>query len=213
MNTRTCAVHYGRLISLLLLGSMLLAGCSVGGPIAVEGFARQRAAVNPTGLAASETIDAVKANCAVPATWDRLGLQKTMLFSHQQWRSPTHRTAVGVIYVRMPLPFSATTLINLAKNEYSKKANDGRVLSTWADDLGRQWCDAENNRYHFQTYAVTQGFDAWIVYWGYRTQEPMQPGEIELAKKAIATIMPGAAAAAVPSILPTTKPTVRLAAK
>lgn len=215
MNTRNCAVNYGGLIPLLLLSAMLLAGCSTGGPMAVGEFARRRAEVNPAGLAPSQMVNAVKANCAAPQGWDRLGLQKTLLFSHQQWRSPTHRTAVGVIYIRMPLPFSGETLINMAKNEYSKKSSDGKLLGVWSDALGRHWCDAQNNRYRMRAYAVTQGFDAWIAYWGYRTNEPMEAAEVELARKSLETILPGAAAAAAPVsavAAPTTAPAVKVAA-
>ena len=36
----------------------------------------------------------------------------------------------------------------------------------------------------------TRGFDAWINYCGYRTQEPMEPLEIQLGNRALDTVMP-----------------------
>jgi hypothetical protein len=90
----------------------------------------------------------------------------------------------------MPLPLPTKSLVWFAMNEAGKKSADGRVLRQWSDSLGREWFEAENNKYHMTGYVMTHGFDAWINYFGYRTQEPMEPGELALAKRSLDTILP-----------------------
>jgi len=90
----------------------------------------------------------------------------------------------------LPLPLAARTIIWFAKLEYSKRADDGKVLREWDDDLGRPWFEAENNKYHVRGYVVVKGFEAWIVYCGYRTAFPPQVSELAAAQRSAETIMP-----------------------
>jgi len=149
-----------------------------------------RASLDETGLALPVAVDPLRVNAALPSGWQALGMQKSALYTHQQWRSPSKRTGVGVTYVRMPLPLSTKTLVWFAMNEAAKKTNDGKIIRQWKDELGREWFEAENNKYHMTGYVMTRGFDAWINYCGYRTQEPMEPLEIQLGNKALDTVMP-----------------------
>jgi len=74
-------------------------------------FSEYRDKINETGLALSMAIDPLKVNLASPSGWLALPLQKNPLYTHQQWRSPSKRTGVGVTYVHMPLPLSTKTLV------------------------------------------------------------------------------------------------------
>ena len=149
-----------------------------------------RGKVDESGLSLAMAVEPLKANLAFPAGWLPLPLQKNVLYSHQQWRSPTKRTGVGVTYVHMPLPLSTKTLVWFAMNEAGKKTNNGRIIRQWHDELGREWFEAENDKYHMTGYVMTRGFDAWINYCGYRMTEPMEPMEIQLGNKALDTVMP-----------------------
>jgi hypothetical protein len=149
-----------------------------------------RGKVDEVGLALPMAVDPLKVNVAYPSGWQPLPLQKNALYSHQQWRSPTKRTGVGVTYVHMPLPLSTKTLVWFAMNEAGKKTNNGKIIRQWHDELGREWFEAENDKYHMTGYVMTRGFDAWINYCGYRMTEPMEPMEIQLGNKALDTVMP-----------------------
>jgi hypothetical protein len=170
----------------LMLGS----GCQLSPTISKASLAHRKQVQDTTGLAEVETVAAVKARCAPPQKWEALSIKKMSMFTDMQWRSPTRLTGVGVVYVRLPLPFAARTLIWFAKMEYSKRADDGRVLNEWTDEIGRPWFEAENNKYHVRGYVVTKGFEAWIVYCGYRTAFPPQPSELATAQRSVETIMP-----------------------
>ena len=59
-------------------------------------------------------------------------------------------------------------------------------------------------------YAVTNGGDAWIVYFGYKINRPPDPAELSLAARCVDTVVPGANAVPAPSkanVAQATKPT------
>jgi hypothetical protein len=167
-----------------------LSGCQMTGPASKALMTEYREALDESGLSLPVAVEPLKINAAFPSGWQALGMQKSALYTHQQWRSPSKRTGVGVTYVRMPLPLSTKTLVWFAMNEAGKKTNDGKIIRQWRDELGREWFEAENNKYHMTGYVMTRGFDAWINYCGYRMQEPKEPLEIQLGNKALDTVMP-----------------------
>ena len=169
---------------------IFLTGCqTVSGPLA-QRLVEHQAQVELVGLDTLELVESLKVSCAAPLNWHILPLNKNALYTHQQWRSPSRSTGVGVVYVRLPLPLNAKTLVWFAKAEYSKKRDDGRIIAQWTDSLGRPWFEAENNRYHAKGYAVTHGFDAWIIYTGYKIASPPAPDETGLAERCLETILP-----------------------
>ena len=149
---------------------------------------QERAEVS--GLDEPEAVELLKVSVAPPGNWSSLPLKKTSLYSHKQWRSPTKHTGVGVVYIRLPLPMPMSTLVWFAKQEYTKKEDDGKLIGQWTDALGRQWFEAENNKYHVKGYAVINGLDAWIVYSGFRTNEPVEEDQFLLAQKSMDGIRP-----------------------
>jgi hypothetical protein len=186
---------FKRLTHLSLWSSalFLVLSCSVVPNLSSTRLLNHRAAIDFTGLRKVRMIDTVKASVASPIGWDRLVTQKTVLYTHEQWRSPSMLTGVGVAYVRMPLPFSAETLCWLARQEYAKQSkhgDGGKVVSTWTDQLGRVWFEGENKKYHIRGYAVTHGLDAWIVYFGYRVPSTPDPTELSVAMRSAETIVP-----------------------
>ena len=187
-----CSLHarFGTAVVLSLV--LLLAagsGCQSQTVTAAKLAHRQRT-IDTTGLKDVASYDVVKARAAAPRAWEQLNIKKTKLFTDVQWRSPTKLTGVGVAYIRMPLPLPAAALIWFAKQEYTKKSDDGKLLSEWTDAMGRPWFEAENNKYHVKGYIVTKGFEAWIVYSGYKVATPPSEEELRLAHRAQETIVP-----------------------
>jgi hypothetical protein len=145
--------------------------------------------VDKEGLKKVQLVQALKVTAAPPADWAMLPAYKGALYTHQQWRSPSKATGVGVIYARLPVPLPVGTLLWFAKQEYTKQQAEGRLIAQWTDSFGRSWFEAENNKYHVKGYAVVQGTDAWFVYSGYRMTMDRKAEEIALAERCQETIL------------------------
>ena len=170
-----------------------LSGCqTTTGPSRTQ-LIEYRDQIIDTGLAEPASVGPLKVNAALPNGWQVLPMKQTALYTHQQWRSASRRTAVGVTYIRMPLPFGPRILAGLASNEVGKQTA-GKVHRRWTDELGREWFEAENDKYHITGYVMTRGLDAWINYCGYRVHEPKQPAEVDLGARALDSILPSAIA-------------------
>jgi hypothetical protein len=174
----------------LLAGLTLLGGCQFAQTVSTARLIQHQAMVDPTGLKDIETVELVKVHLAAPKKWDVLPPKKASLYTDMQWRSPSHMTGVGVAYVRLPLPMSAQTIAWLAEKEYTKRSQDGKLVSRWDDELGRPWFEAENSRYHVRGYIVTKGWEAWIIYCGYKREQPPSAAELGIAARSLETIMP-----------------------
>jgi hypothetical protein len=182
---------FGLGVSLIAIFTVVeVTGCQTAAPGVSTALIRHQALVDFSGLKESQTVEALKVNCAPPETWEAMPLKKMSLFTHQQWRSPTHNTGVGVAYIHLPIPLPLKTLLWFAKNEYTKKANDGKIIAQWTDSLGRSWFEGENNKYHVRGYAAVSGTDAWIVYFGHKTATPPSAAELSLAARSLDTIIP-----------------------
>jgi hypothetical protein len=165
-------------------------GCQTSAPTTNRRLIEHQAMIDFSGLQPAETVEAVKASCSVPHQWEALPVKRTGLYSHQQWKSPSTRTGFGVVYIRLPLPLSERTLLWFAKREYTKASEDGKLIGQWTDDLGREWYEAQNNKYHVQGFALVRGFNAWVVYFGSKTNYPPDVAELGLAARAVETFLP-----------------------
>ena len=183
----------------------LLVGCQPSQAVMSRRLIDHIALIDFSGLAPARPIDGLEVSASLPRTWQLLPAQHAGLYTHRQWRSPSHGTAVGVVHIRMPLPMSAKTLVWLARTQYHdgsaadpKDADvhqhvpggPGRLLRQWSDPVGREWLEAENDRYHARGYVVTCGFDAWVVYSGYRRRGVPNPVDIELANRSMDSVIP-----------------------
>jgi hypothetical protein len=173
-----------------LLGLLLLTGCQMGPSISTARLLQHQAMIDPSGLKETTVCELAKVHIATPQTWDALEPKKTAIYTDMQWRSPSKMTGVGVAYIHLPLPIPARMIVWLAAKEYSKKADDGKVLAQWEDAMGRPWFEAQNNRYHLRGYVVSKGFEAWIIYCGYKRQQPPSAVELGLAARSLETIVP-----------------------
>jgi hypothetical protein len=142
------------------------------------------------GLKPVESVEAVKASIQPPENWTALPVRKSIMYTSQQWRSPSRTTGVGIIHIRLPFPLPTRTLIWMAKNEYAKKDADGRLLGQWTDRIGREWVEAENAKYHVRGYIAMDGRDAWFIYSGYKTAYGLNAAELSIAARSVETVTP-----------------------
>jgi hypothetical protein len=178
-------------VAALLLAPLLVStGCQQAHNVSHRRLIEHQALIDFSGLKPAQEIDTVKVHAAMPRNWDKLVAQVTPLYTHQQWRSPSTRTGVGVAYIHLPVPINMNVLMWLAKREYTKRGSDGKILSEWTDDLGRPWFEAENAKYRVRGYVVVSGFQAWVVYFGNKVKLPPDPAEMSLAARAAESIVP-----------------------
>ncbi|MBC8106332.1 MAG: hypothetical protein H7Z14_07070 [Anaerolineae bacterium] len=189
----------------LTLSVALLSSCSMTTGTTDTQWVRHRSLIDFSGLKALESIPTVKASIAPPIGWERIAPRPSRLYSHEQWRSPSGHTGVGVAYIRMPIPLGAGTLAWFAKQEYGKKSEDGKVIAQWTDSLDRTWFEVQNKKYHVRGYVTTRGLDAWIIYSGYRRASTPDPMELSVAQRSVETIAP---IMNPPQSAPTTQPRV-----
>src|SRR5947207_5565478 len=111
------SVPAAAVVALLFIAST---GCQSSSPVTNRRLIEHQALIDFSGLKPAEQVNAVRVSCALPRQWEPMALKKTPIYSHQQWRSPSSHTGVGVVYVRLPLPLSEGMLLWLAKREYTK---------------------------------------------------------------------------------------------
>ena len=182
------ATLFRALADLLLVA--VAAGCQGNSKVTNRRIIQHQALIDFSGLAPREELGAVKVSCSVPRQWEALSLKKTPLYAHQQWKSPSGHTGVGVVHVRLPFPLNEQMLLWFAKREYTKSSNDGRLIGQWKDEIGRAWFEAENNKYHVRGYAIVRGFNAWMVYFGTKSGYPPDMAELSLAARCVETFVP-----------------------
>ena len=165
-------------------------GCQTGGGASSRRLIEHQALIDFSGLDSVQRYDEINAAIAAPRRWEVLPVNTNPIYTHQQWRSPSRHTGVGILCAHMPLPLSTKAVIWLAKQEYQKKGNDGKLIGEWTDSLGRSWFEAENAKYHVRGYVFVKGFTAWVVYFGYRVRYAPDVAEISVAARSAETAVP-----------------------
>jgi hypothetical protein len=180
-------------LAIALVGA-LCSACQVTPGVSVKKLEEHRESSDLSGLQPAKPVDTLGVSWAIPGNWSLLPAKKHPLYTHQQWRSPTMATGVGVAHIQMPFALPASTILWFAKNEYLKRAakdsKDGQLIAQWTDSLGRQWFEAENNKYHVLGYVMSRGSEAWVAYSGYRVTVEARPLEIELAERSLESVVP-----------------------
>ena len=173
----------------------LLAACAPVPSVSPRRLIAHQAMLDFSGLLPVTLQSDVNVYVSVPSSWKRLAAERVPRIVHQQWRSPTRETGLGIAYLDLPFHVSPKLLIWFAKMEYAKQTTPdgkprGQLLSEWTDAEGREWFDAESDRYHVQGYAVTSGSDAWVVYAGYKVRSGLNWPEWAMAMRSIETALP-----------------------
>ena len=184
-----------RFLLLLAVATFSVGGCQPAPSVSVRQLIAHEAMLDFTGLDAPGRFIDVKMLGTLPQGWDARPLEVTPLYTAREWRSPSRSTAVGVVYLHLPFPVSAKLLVWLARSRYAQERqhrgqSEARMIDQWTDPIGREWVEAENVKYHVRGYAITNGFDAWIVYSGYRLGMPMNLMEIGLAARSVDAMVP-----------------------
>ena len=175
----------------IVVGLITLAGgCQIAPSVSSHKLIASQALIDFSGLKGPELIPQIRTLISPPQKWEVLAAKNTPLYSHQQWRSPSTHTGVGVLCAHLPLPLSVQAVAWLAKQQYARQSRDGAVLNEWTDEAGRSWFEAENEKYHVTGYIIVDGMTAWFVYFGYRVKYPPELGEISLAARSARTAMP-----------------------
>ncbi len=146
--------------------------------------------LNLSGLGVPKVIEPVKVSMAVPLQWITAPLKDGPFYIHQQWYSRSRATAVGVVYIRLPFPLSARTILSMAEKQYTKGGKSGEILSEWVDRFGRCWFEGQNDRYHGRGYVLVDGRTAWVVYVGYQRHMPTEALELALGERALDSVLP-----------------------
>jgi hypothetical protein len=181
--------------ALLVLSLVLATGCQAPQPGLSNRLAAHVALVDLSDLAPDTELANLKVRAAIPRGWEPMTSSSTALYEHEQWRSPSRMTGVGVALIHMPFPMSAKALVWLAKTQYSRQnaadhKPDPKVMGEWTDSVGREWFEGENEKYHVKGYVVTSGMQAWAVYSGYRIRSAPRPEEINAAFRSMDSIVP-----------------------
>lgn len=177
-----------------LLMLAVLTGCAAVPSVSPPRLIASQAMLDFHGLSAVTLYPSLKLDAAVPLSWQQLKPEQMGPLAHRQWRSPTRSTGLGLAYIKLPWPVSPRFLIWVAKMQYAKRTTRdgkpaGQLLAEWTDPQGREWFDAEDEKFHVQGYAVTDGFDAWVVYAAYRRSALNWP-ELALANRAVRSALP-----------------------
>lgn len=180
---------------LLAAAAMLLAGCQPAAPVSMRRLIAHAAMLDFSGLQPLAPQRDVRVLASLPLGWEPRPAEVSPLYVHREWRSPSQSNAVGVLYLHLPIPVSARFLVWFMKKEYAsaRAKHDlppARLIAQWSDGLGREWVDGENTHYHVRGYVFTSGFEAWIVYSGYRLKSPLNPMEIGMGSRSIEAMVP-----------------------
>ena len=167
MSTRKACAVFVQMLAPFAIAYCTVSGCQSGPPLDQCLYLKQTQ-VSRKGLEGPEAVQPLKAMVSLPMGWTPASPDKGKLYTHQQWWSPSHRTSIGVTYIRMPLPLGTSTILRLATCEAEKKFGESRVLKQWKDAFGREWFEAERDACLVTGYVMIRGLDAWINYFGYR---------------------------------------------
>jgi hypothetical protein len=151
---------------------------------------QQRSMLDLSGLTSVESVEQVKVSMALPRQWTEDKTKSGLFYTHQQWRSPSGATSVGVVYLRLPIPLSADTIADLAKKEYTKRGGGGEILAQWVDRFGRHWFEGQNDKYHGRGFVMVDGTTAWAAYVGYERRRPVEALDLALGERALESVLP-----------------------
>src|SRR4051812_666127 len=91
----------------ILIAVAVLSGCQLAPNVSVKRLVAHRDETDLTGLEQTKLQSDLKVSWAVPRGWEALPIKKGAIYQHQQFRSPTLATGVGVAHIQVPLPIPA----------------------------------------------------------------------------------------------------------
>src|SRR5947209_9443412 len=85
-------------------------GCQTGPQVSSRRLIEHQAMIDFSGLKPAAAVEPVQTVLGVPSHWTEMPPKATALYHHQQWKSPSGHTGVGIVYCHLPLPLSAKTV-------------------------------------------------------------------------------------------------------
>lgn len=171
-----------------LAAALVSFGCQ-SGSVSTAKLVANQSRVDFNGLESTHLL--VDVSAAGACAWTHRPPESSALYSHEQWRSPTGITGVGIVYLHLPLPVGPSAVLWLAEQHFASiPGGKGHVLGEWTDLLGRSWFMAQSTRLHVSGYIMTEGYCAWIVYFAYKSDGQFHPAELSLAARSVESFVP-----------------------
>lgn len=121
-----------------------------------------------------------------PVGWTRHLISEDRGHEHYNWISPTGRTSYGVIFFRMPFPVGHELAFTHGFLRAMRNAEgEATVLEKhWDPAIDAMRFVVEGGKYIVRSQFIVRGVTGWAVYAGTRRDQPIEPGELELAERA-----------------------------
>ena len=174
----------------ILFAALASIGCQ-SSSVSTSKLVANQSRLDFNGLESTRLLKDVSASGASPRSWAVRPLERSAIYTHQQWRSPTGYTGVGIVFVHLPLPVGPAAVLWLAEQHFaSLPGQKGKLLGEWTDLLGRSWFTAQNTKAQVCGYVMTRGANAWIVYFACKATGELHPAEMSLAARSVESIVP-----------------------
>jgi len=119
-----------------------------------------------------------------PAGWNPDPIKSSDQHKHQVWKSPSGKTAYGIIHFSLPLPVPATWVLDPFLNQMRKSEGDATLIGQPQrdDSLPGVRFTAEGGDYRMRINLICKGFRGWAVYAGTLRNQAEVPAELHLAE-------------------------------
>jgi hypothetical protein len=146
----------------------------------------QPLSVTPTEIDKPEPLPEVDALVTPPAGWAADPIKSSEQHKHQVWKSPSGKTAYGIIHFSLPLPVPATWVLDPFLKEMKKSEGEANLLGPPLRDdaLPGVRFTVEGGDYRMRINLICKGFRGWAVYAGTLRKEEEVPAELHLAEAA-----------------------------
>jgi hypothetical protein len=168
----------------------------------------QPLSVAPKQIDEPESAPVVDALVTPPAGWVADPIKSSEQHKHQVWKSPSGKTAYGIIHFSLPLPVPATWVLDPFLNQMKKSEGEATLIGQPLRDdaLPGVRFTAEGGDYRMRINLICKGFRGWAVYAGTLRKEEEVPAELRLAEAArdrTKVGVPSATGQATPALKPT----------
>ena len=142
--------------------------------------------VADTGIAEPEPLAVVDAVVTPPSGWKADAVKSSDQHKHQVWKSPTGKTAYGIIHFGLPLPVPAHWVLDPFLKQMKKTQGEANLIGQPQKDdaLPGVRFTVEGGGYRMRVNLICKGFRGWAVYAGTLQNQDEVPAELQLAEAA-----------------------------
>lgn len=142
--------------------------------------------VSDDGISDPEPLLEVDAMVTPPSGWMPDPIKSSEQHKHQVWKSPTGKTAYGVIHFSLPLPVPATWVLDPFLRQMKKSEGEANLVGQPMrdDSLPGVRFTVEGGGYRMRVNLICKGFRGWAVYAGTLSDQQEVPAELHLAEAA-----------------------------